>query len=250
MKALKAAGVAVGCVGALWLADSAVAMHAEHAVSARVEELTRLETPPDVYIGGLPYVAAAVTGTVPLLEVRSSDVEVPQLGMVNAQTTLRDVHITPQQVWTGDYDGAVASTLSRSLSLDGVALGRLLGMTDLNINNPNNISPSGGNSAEAELTGTIPGDELPTTVQVELRLEGPMFYMRPIDAPEGHVHDAFYLELDTRRLPLPAQATKVSLRGGTINVEVQRRNVELHLDLLSPLEIDGDYDKDGKQITS
>ena len=67
--------------------------------------------------------------------------EVPKLGMVNASTVLRDITVTPEQVMNGDIEGAPVSTYSRGISLDGVALGRLLGITDLSIANPDDISP-------------------------------------------------------------------------------------------------------------
>lgn len=247
MKPLNFAAAVVVLVGAAWLGDSCVAMHAENSVAGRVHDAARLDETPSVYIGGLPYVAALWTHTIPLIEVNAMDVEVPRLGMINASTTLRDVTVTPEQVWSGDFEGAEVSTLSRAISLDGVALGRLLDMTDLSIANPNNISPSGGLSAEAELTGTIPGDTDKTTVQVDLRLSGATFTMKPTNAADDRIRDAFSLELDTRQLPLPSQATMVSLRGGQISFEVQRRNVALANGQLSPLEIDGEYDADGKQ---
>ncbi|WP_165243463.1 DUF2993 domain-containing protein [Corynebacterium lizhenjunii] len=239
------AGLAVVLLGAV--VDLGTAMHAEHAISTQVQSTANLETPPSVYVGGMPYLAAAVTKEIPLVEVHSTDVEVPVLGLVNASTTLRDVTVEPQQVLSGQLAGAQASTLSRSISLDGVALGRLLDMTDLDIAHPKNISPGGGTSAEATLTGTIAGDTEPTTVEVDLRLVGERFYMRPTDAPDERAREAFSLSLDTRKLPLPGQATKVSLRGGTISFEVQRRDIPLHLGLLSPLEIDGEFDSNGKQ---
>ncbi len=222
-------------------------MHAEHSLAQRVQDAARLETSPNVYIGGMPYLGALVTGEIPLVEVGVMDVEVPRLGMINAATTVRDLTVAPQQVFSGDFEGGKASTISRSISLDGVALGRLLDMTDLSIANPDNISPSGGTAAEAELTGTIPGAEEKSTVQVDLRLEGPMFYMRPSNAPDAATEQAFSLELDTRSLPLPEQATMVSLRGGSISFEVQRRNRTLSNGQLSPVEIEGEFDETGKE---
>lgn len=234
--------------GAAWVTDTVAAIRAEQSVSERVAAAAELETAPSVYIGGIPYLGALWTHEIPLLEVRALDVEVAQLGMVNAATTLRDVTVTPEQVWSGNIDGATASTLSRTITLDGVALGRLLGITDLSIANPTDISPSGGSASEAELTGTIPGDSEKSTVIVSLRLDGPYFRMTPVDAASPHVRDAFSLDLDTRRLPLPAQATMVSLRGGSISFEVQRRNVTIATAGLSPLEIDGAFDSEGKRV--
>ena len=162
---------------------------------------------------------------------------------VNASTVLRDITVTPEQVVNGDIEGAPVSTYSRGISLDGVALGRLLGITDLSIANPDDISPSGGTSAEAELTGTLPGDAHKSTAKVTLRLVGPEFRMQVYDTDDERLQKAFSLNFDTRQLPLPAQATAVKMQGGTISFEVQRRNIKVQLAQLSPLEIEGSEQK-------
>lgn len=230
---------AVLAVVTVWAIDSGLAMHTEHNLAQEVKRDARLENTPDVFVGGIPFSAAFFTGKVPFLEVQSLDVEVPKLGMVNAATTLRDISLTPKQLLRGDFQGAPVSTYSRSISLDGVALGRLLGITDLSIANPDNISPTGGTSAEAELTGTLPGDTRKSTVKVTLRLIGPQFQMRVYDEDDERLIEAFTLELDTRQLPLPAQATSVKLHGGSIYFEVQKRDITLSTAQLSPLEIEG-----------
>lgn len=230
---------AVLAVVTVWAIDSGLAMHTEHNLAQEVKRDARLENTPNVFVGGIPFSAAFFTGKVPFLEVQSLDVEVPKLGMVNAATTLRDISLTPKQLLRGDFQGAPVSTYSRSISLDGVALGRLLGITDLSIANPDNISPTGGTSAEAELTGTLPGDTRKSTVKVTLRLIGPEFQMRVYDEDDERLIEAFTLELDTRQLPLPAQATSVKLHGGSISFEVQKRDITLSTAQLSPLEIEG-----------
>ncbi|CQD07991.1 Secreted protein (modular protein) [Corynebacterium striatum] len=236
-------GVVALVGGIAWLSDSAVAMHAEHTVAQESKAVSRLENTPDVYIGGIPYTLAALTKEIPYLEVQSLDVEVPKLGMVNASTTMRDISITPQQVFSGKFEGAPVSTYTRGISLDGVALGRLLGITDLSIANPDNISPIGGTAAEAELTGTLPGDTKKSTAKVALRLVGEQFHMNVYDTEDPRLIKAFTLQFDTRELPLPAQATSVKLHGGSITFEVQRRNIKLKSTQLSPLEIEGSAEK-------
>lgn len=226
-----------------WLADSAVAMHAEHTVAQQAKASSQLENTPNVYIGGVPFTLGAVTKEIPYLEVNSSDVEVPKLGMVNASTTLRDITIRPEQLFSGELEGSPVSTYTRSISLDGVALGRMLGITDLSIANPDDMSPTGGPSAEAELTGTLPGDTTKSTATVTLRLVGPEFRMSVYGTDDERLKKAFGLVLDTRQLPLPSQATSVKLHGGSITFEVQRRNITLKTAQLSPLEIDGSEEK-------
>lgn len=244
----------VGVLGTAWIADSAIAMRAEHNLSQAVKETSRLGTSPSTYIGGMPYTLALVTKEVPLVEVQALDVEVPDMGLVSAATTLRDVEVSPSQLLSGDLQGAHVSTLSRSISLDAVALGRLLGMTDLAIANPKNISPTGGVASEAELTGTIPGAQEQASAVVTLRLVGPEFRMIPQEVKnlpaglsEDEVMEAFTLKFDTRELPLPNQATAVKLLGGSISFETQRFNTDVRIVDLSPIEIDGRFEEDGTE---
>ncbi|MEX3517564.1 DUF2993 domain-containing protein [Corynebacterium camporealensis] len=232
-------GIAGAVVAGLWVADSNLAMHAEHNVAQTAKHHSQLENTPDVYVGGLPVSAAMFTKEVPFLEVKSQDIEVPELGVVNAATTLRDITVTPNQVISGDFAGAPVSTYTRGINIDSIVLGRLLGISDLSISNPDDISPAGGPSAEAELTGTLPGDADESTVKVTLRLDGHMFHMKPFDTDDERLIEAFSFSFDTRKLPLPAQATYVRLQGGTIAFETQQRNIRLENAQLSPLEIQG-----------
>lgn len=244
----------VGLIAALFIAGAFVASHTEHVVSQEVKTNSRLPTSPDVYAGGMPYSAAVLTGDIPLLEVSSLDVEVPEFGLINASTTLRDISVRPGQVFSGDLDGAFVSTFSRSIQLDGVALGRLLGLDDLSLSNPEDISPGGGVSAEAEMTATLDGYSDPATVHATLRLVKDEFYLTPtevVDKPEGasdeEVKKAFSYQLNTGRLPLPAPATVVRLQGGALTFETQRRNITLNTAQLSPIEIAGRYDDRGNE---
>lgn len=244
---LKAFVVVAMGIGMLVAVDTAVAMRAEHHLAQNVKDASNLDNTPQVYLGGLPYSAAAVTHELPLIEINAFDMEVPRLGLVSASTTLRDVTVTPAQVFAGDFDGAPVSTFSRSISLDGVSLGRLLGISDLSIANPEDISPGGGMSTEAELTGTLPGAREKSEVHVTLRLDGPHFHMTPTNARTDAERKAFTYELDTRQLPLSAQATAVRLAGAKITFETQRRNITVKNSQLSPLEVDLNFDSEGKE---
>lgn len=247
-------GALLAAAAVFFLADAAAASHTEHVVSREVKDNSRLPTSPSVYVGGMPYTAAALTGNIPLLEVHALDIEVPDLGLINASTTLRDITVKPSQIFSGDLQGSFVSTFSRSIQLDGVALGRLMGFDDLSLSNPEDISPGGGVSAEAELSGTPPGQEEPATARATLRLVKDEFYLTPVevkDKPAGlsdeEVKDAFSYHLNTARLPLPAAATVVRLQGGALTFETQRRNITLDTAQLSPLEIDGHFDNRGNQ---
>lgn len=242
------AGIAV-TVAALAVVDTGFAMHAEHTLAQQVKAEAHLENTPQVYIGGMPYLGAAVLPDheIPLMEVKALDIEVPRLGLVNASTTLRDVQVTADQLVSGNFTGATVSTWSRAISVDAVSLGRLMGINDLQIANPKNISPTSGTSAEAILEGTLPGDTESTSVEVELRLVDERFIMTPVNADNDRVAEAFSYSLDTRQLPLSAQATAVRLQGGSITFETQHRNTSLEVSQLSPVEIDGRYDSEGRE---
>ncbi|AQS74389.1 LmeA family phospholipid-binding protein [Corynebacterium ammoniagenes] len=242
------AGIAV-TVAALAVVDTGFAMHAEHTLAQQVKAEAQLENTPQVYIGGMPYLGAAVLPDheIPLMEVKALDIEVPRLGLVNASTTLRDVQVTADQLISGNFTGATVSTWSRAISVDAVSLGRLMGINDLQIANPKNISPTSGTSAEAILEGTLPGDTESTSVEVTLRLVDERFIMTPVNADNDRVAEAFSYSLDTRQLPLSAQATAVRLQGGSITFETQHRNTSLEVSQLSPVEIDGRYDSEGRE---
>jgi hypothetical protein len=243
------ASVLAVLIGGGWLVDSIAASRVERHISAAVEEQAGLEVSPRVNVGGAPYLAALFTGEIPTISVHALDVDVAGLGMVNAQTELTRVTVTRDQVLSGDITGSPASAFARTIRLDGVALGRLLGMTDLDIANPYDISPAGGSAAEAQLTGTPANRREPVTVIVDLRLVGEQFHMSPrelVDAPddlspaeEEAAREAFSLTLDTRSLPLAGRASRVNMSGGSIFFEAERHNVTVRLADLSPVDVSG-----------
>ncbi|WP_236119246.1 DUF2993 domain-containing protein [Corynebacterium uropygiale] len=233
-------------VGLLLLADAGLAMRTERRTAQAVQDIAGLDVEPKVSIGGFPYTLSALTGEFSGVSATALDVDVPEFGMLNASSGYSAVEVTPAQVLSGDFSGALAELYTRTLSLDGVALGNQLGITDLEIANPYDISPSGGVASEAQLTGTPPGFDQPVTITAALRLDGPWFHLVPrevIDAPESHEQDAlnaFRWDLDTRRLPLAQQAQAVYLRGGSIYFEAQRRNTTVDIRNLSPIESSAD----------
>lgn len=225
----------------VWIVDSLVATRVEARLSSSVERSADLDVSPDVFVGGYPYTTALLTGEIPRMTVDSLDINVDGLGIVNASTQLNGIEVTRDQVLSGDVSGAPVELYTRTISLDGVAFGQLLGITDLDIANPSDISPGGGVSSEAQLTGTPDGFDDPITVLVALRLDGPDFHMtvRELsDVPAGReddATDAFTYSMDTRELPLSQQATLVQMSGGSIMFETQRQNITLRPADLAPL---------------
>ncbi|SES27812.1 LmeA family phospholipid-binding protein [Corynebacterium cystitidis] len=228
-------------VASFGLVDSLTAAHVEHRLSQTVKENSRLATTPAVYVGGVPFAQVLVTENIPHLSVNALDVDIEDLGIVNASTDIYNVELPASAAYSGDVVGHVAELMKRRVSLDGVALGQFLGMTDLDIANPYDISPGGGVASEAQLTGTLPGMSEKTSVIVSLRLDGPMFRMDPIEIitsgeEPGIVQAGYSLEFDTRELPLAAQANLVQLSGGSIIFEAERRNITLRPSDLTPVE--------------
>jgi len=147
----------------------------------------------------------------------------------------------PADALRGEVVGADARLVRRRIRLDGVGFGELLGITDLDMANPYDISPTGGVASEARLTGTVPGALEPATVVVTLRLDDGTFRMRPsqlIDAAAGEeqtVLDGFTFDLDTRELPLGGPADLVQLRGGSLELSRDRVNTVVEAADLEPL---------------
>lgn len=228
-------------VAAAVLADSLAAARVEQRVSQSAKEQSRLAAHPEVYVGGMPFAQVLVTNEIPNISVNALDVDIKDLGIVNASTQIYNVVIPAEQAYAGELVGHQAELMKRTISLDGVALGQLLGMTDLDISNPYDISPGGGVSSEAQLSGTLPGMGEPSTVVATLRLDGSTFHMVPktlIDDagnPDA-VTKGYTLSFDTRDLPLSGAANLVQLRGGSIQFEAERRNITIQPRDLTPVE--------------
>ncbi len=234
--------VTVACVVALAFgADAAVAAHVERALATHAREADDLPSEPDTYVGGLPFAQVAVTGKVPRVSFQALDVRVDGVGIANSRTDIYGVTVDAGRAVRADFAGTTAKRVEHTLSLDGVAFGQLLGMTDLDIANPYDISPAGGTASEAQLTGTVPGTDEKTSAVVTLRIDGTAFRMEPtqlIDVPPAlapAVTDAYTLELDTRDLPIGAQADLVEVAGGSIRFSAQQHDVEVTDELLSPI---------------
>lgn len=236
-----AAAVAAVILAAL-AADNVAASRAEARLSAAAQAYDHLAYPPDTYIGAFPFTATLLTDSVPRLSLSTLDAPVEDLGVVNATAEAFDIDIPGKRVLAADFEGGEATLVRRRIRLDGVAFGQLLGMTDLDISNPYDISPLGGVASEAHLTGTVPGTDRPSTVAVTLRIDNGTFVMRPsmlLDAPPGaspeDVLAAFTLSRDTRDLPLGGPADLVQVSGGSIEFSRDRINVTLTADDLTPL---------------
>jgi hypothetical protein len=244
--------VLVGVLVAMWVVDTAIAARSERLLSQRVAEHSHLGFAPEAYFGGLPFVTNFITGVVPSMYVSVTDVNVKPFGLLRTHTTITDVEVSTDQLLAGDVAGAKAALITRGVNFDAVSLGRPMGITDLDISNPYDISPAGSAASEVKLTGTPPGFTGPVTVVAELRLKGKMFLLSPITVTDrsklddtqndklsdADIFRAFRWELDTTTLPLSKQASYVSADGGTVYFESQQRNVVVSMDDLAPVSDD------------
>nr|WP_282441101.1 DUF2993 domain-containing protein [Corynebacterium antarcticum] len=214
-----------------WAVDTGAAVHAERRISGEIRADEDLDQSPRVTVGGLPYLGALVTHVVPMVVVEAGDVQVEGIGTANLRTEIRDLELPRDRVLSGGITGAPASVIARTVRLDGVALGTRIGVTDLDIAHPTDISPAAQPATEARLTGTPPGFDRPVTVYVRLRIKGPDLTMTPyrlVGVPEDRadeIRSIFTWRLRTEDLPLPTRVDKVFCSGGSIYLESRQRNV-------------------------
>ncbi len=242
-------------VAALNGADSIVAMNTERRFSNELRETANLPTAPYAGFGGAAYTASLLTGTVTSISVRAGDIEVPGFGLVSVESGASDVELDRHGVLTGEFHDAPAKKFFTKLQLDGIALGRLMGFTDLVVQNIDDISPIGGWETEALLEATLPGDSAPTQVAVELRVRQGVVHITPYEvvslpdpdasdldstldsatedyvpanpedldeATRNRIFDAFTLNLSGEELPLSMSPTRVFVSGGSIFIEAEK----------------------------
>lgn len=240
---LLAAGTLACLLATFFVVDNAVAVRAERRIAKDTEQHARLEVSSHVNIGGVPYLANIFRKETPTLSAEVMDITVPGFGLVSARTDVADLKLSRHEILTGELDAAPAKLLTRTLRLDGVAMGTFLHITDLDISNPYDISPSGGPTAEVQLTGTPEGFTEPASVIAALRITDTTVSITPrevLHAPPGREDDvkrAFTWSIDSRLLPMPTRTNRVYCQGGSIYFESEQRNIVIDTSDLSPISI-------------
>lgn len=231
--AVIAAGIVAGVGAVGFVADSALAAHAETQLSRSIAQQAGLEHSPAVYIAGDPlFILTLIRGEVPTIAATIEDEDVAPFGLVSTTVEVNDVTLSSADILAGRVENAEAKLRTSSVKLDPVALGGLLGIEDLDISNPYNISPSGVASPEAQLRGTLAGQSEPITVRADLRIEGDMFHLIPtevLDNPtsldSAEALAGFALDFPTADLPLSAPASYVLVTGGSIQFQSSERGI-------------------------
>lgn len=227
-----------------WVTDTLSAAKVEKTLAADIRAAGQLRVSPRVWVGGTPYLAAWMTGKVPSLSVEMRDVRDPALGLVTLRTEAKRLVVDKKQVFSGDWEGVRAKYLVRSLRLDGVSLGGQLGMDDLQIQDPHDISPLGQPETEAVLTGTPPGLDDKYSVLVKLRITDGTISITPVEIQSGppagkavqqQAMNAFTWSADSPELPIGGRADTILCTGGGIIISSATDNVVLSPVALSPL---------------
>lgn len=241
--AVVAAGIIAGLGGVGFVADSALASRAEAQLARNIADSAGLAHSPSVYIAGDPlFIFTLLRGEAPTIAATVDDVADPDFGLITTTIEINDVTLTSSDLLAGRVNDAPAKLRTSSVKLDPVALGSLLGIEDLDISNPYNISPSGVASPEAQLRGTLPGQDEPITVRADLRIEGDTFRLIPtevLDNPtslaDADALAGFALAFPTAKLPLPAPASYVLVSGGSIQFQSSERGVIANVTDFAPV---------------
>ena len=226
-----------GLAIAAGVADAGIAVNAERQLADSIRREANLPADPYVRLGGMAYTSSFFTGRWSSVTVRARDLEVPGFGLVSLESTAVNVEVPSSSVWSGDFGEAPAEHYFTRLQLDGLALGRQLGLTDLAIQNYEDISPVGGWETEAIFEATAPGWSEQAVVMVKLRIENGDAHFIPdhvITGPTGpdstdvvageeladdvaeEILSAFELVLPSRDLPLSQRPTQIYVSGGSV----------------------------------
>ncbi len=220
--------------------DAGFASHAEHALSERIRDTAHLEMTPYVSVAGKAYLSSLFTGQWSSVNSRIRDVEVPGFGLVSLEYGAVNVKVPRESVLSGDFGESQTKQYFTKLGLDGLSLGRKMGLTDLVIQNLEDSSPSGGWETEALFEATPRGWSAPARVAVKLRIvrgDVVISLQDIIAAPKGPdaqklsdpselsdqdrrtVQDTFSITLPGDEIPLGLPATRIYVSGGTITIE-------------------------------
>lgn len=237
---LKVGGSFLAVAALLVTADAGFAAHAEQSLSEQIRKTANLEMTPYVSIAGKAYTSSFFTGKWSSVNSRIRDVEVPGFGLVSLEYGAVNVQIPKESVWSGQFGESKTKQYFTKLGLDGLSLGRKMGLSDLVIQPLEDSSPAGGWETEALFEATPKDWKTAAKVAVKLRIVQGDVIITPIDivaTPKGSeatslgdpeelseadrktVLETFSLTLRGDDIPLGMPATRIFVSGGTVTIE-------------------------------
>ncbi|WP_259158387.1 DUF2993 domain-containing protein [Corynebacterium sp. ES2715-CONJ3] len=224
----------VAAVLLAWAGDTALAARTERRLAEHLPAGT------EVYVGGFPFVGNYVREDIPDMYIAFNDINYPPWGLLRISQNFLGVNTTVERLNQGELAGSMAKQVRTRINVDAVSIGAALGIPDVELMHPYDISPRGGDSAEVVLRGTPEQIGQRYAVLAHIRLDNGVFQLIPhhlIDAPPGvdtELLAPFRWSFDTRELPLPQQADAVAYSGGSLVFECTQRSVPVEVGPLYP----------------
>lgn len=240
----------------LVLADSLVAARTERRISNTLYEGSNLATPPSVEVTGLPYTAAAFTHEIQTITVGARDVDVPGWGLTSVTSSAQYVTVSRDDVFTGNIHDAPARKVFYRIQLDGVSLGKKMNVSDLLIQNKDDISPRGGWESEAIFEGTPDGYSQSAAIEMQLRIRQGSVHISAIDVIKGpdskgsgakvvdgdklsedvraDLLKTFSMDIPSEDLPMRGKPVRVYVAGGGVFIESEQYYTSVSIEDLAP----------------
>ncbi|MBV7295852.1 LmeA family phospholipid-binding protein [Corynebacterium sp. TAE3-ERU12] len=235
------ATAAAAILGTAAVADTALAIHAEHTFANTLREDANLPAAPYTSLGGVAYTSSFITGQWSSIKARARDIDIPGLGLVTVESGAVNAEVPAKAILTGKFTEARTKKYFTRIQLDAVALGGLIDVPDLRVRNLEDESPSGGWETEALLEGTPKGCSEPAEVAVKLRIWQGTVHITPYQVRHNEcplsdrdVMDIFTLTLPGDNLPLADDPTRIYVAGGAIYIENEQREVQVSADDFLP----------------
>lgn len=118
------------------VADFGAAAVAEHAVATRLRQRLALPSDPSVRIHGFPFLAQALAGRYPTIDVQASSLSVDQLHDLDLEATLHDVDAPLPEVISGNLRSVRVARVDGRIRIKDSDLGRAIGIDDLQLQRP------------------------------------------------------------------------------------------------------------------
>ena len=225
MRPARTAVAALAVVGAVaagaFTVDAVATSRVEADLSTRIRTATPGVPSPAVLVGGGPTTRWTDAGRLASVSVRAEGVDRPGLGPVTVEATATDVDVPT------DRDAPlVAGATEVTVLVTGEALGRALGLHDVQLGAADDPSLAGGTEHRARVTGTDTTTGARISAFVDLVVDHRGAHLVPIAPATGPAgfpdqdpdlalrRTALTLEPDV--LPLGLEVRTLDVRGGTI----------------------------------